>query len=146
MRDSETRWNLVALILAVAGLAISIYLTVAHYAEPRLLACSDTGTINCAKVTTSPQSVILGIPVAVLGLPFFAAMIGLNLPTFRNGPGWLPWARVGAATTGICFVLYLVYVELFVVDAICLWCTSVHLITLLLFGVTLAGVQHRLVR
>src|SRR3954462_2157021 len=124
MRDSETRWNLVALVLAVAGLAISIYLTVAHYAEPRLLACSDSGTINCAKVTTSPQSVILGIPVAVLGLPFFAAMIGLNLPTFwKGGPEWLPWARIGVATTGICFVLYLVCVELFEVDALCLWCT-----------------------
>jgi hypothetical protein len=55
MRDSEARWNLVALVLALTGLALSIYMTVAHYAEPRLLACSDSGTINCAKVTTSPS-------------------------------------------------------------------------------------------
>jgi uncharacterized membrane protein len=83
--------------------------------------------------------------VAVLGLPFFAAMIGLNLPPFWNGgPAWLPWARIGVVTTGICFVLYLVYVELFEVDALCLWCTSVHVITFLLFGVTLAGAQRRI--
>ncbi|MEO5877474.1 MAG: vitamin K epoxide reductase family protein [Streptosporangiaceae bacterium] len=143
MRDDEARWGLIALVLSVAGLAVSIYLTVAHYAEPQLLACSESGTINCAKVTTSPQSVILGIPVAVLGLPFFVAMTGLNLPVLRRGPGWLPTARIGAATVGILFVLYLVYVELFEVEAICLWCTSVHLLTFVLFGVTLAGAQRR---
>jgi uncharacterized membrane protein len=32
------------------------------------------------------------------------------------------------------FVLYLIYTELFTLDAICLWCTSVHVITFLLFG------------
>jgi Vitamin K epoxide reductase family. len=39
---------------------------------------------------------------------------------------------MGLAICGIGFVLYLVSVELLVVDAICLWCTSVHIITFLL--------------
>ena len=35
---------------------------------------------------------------------------------------------------GIVFVLYLVYTEVITLDSICLWCTSVHVITFLLFG------------
>jgi uncharacterized membrane protein len=36
-----------------------------------------------------------------------------------------------------CSVLYPLYVELFAIDAICLWCTAVHVLTLVLFGTTL---------
>ena len=60
------------------------------------LVCSDTGAINCTKVTTSPQSVIFGIPVAVLGLAYFVPMIALCLPVvaslyvFGSGAWLLP--------------------------------------------------------
>jgi uncharacterized membrane protein len=40
---------------------------------------------------------------------------------------------------GIGFVLYLVYTELFTLNAICLWCTSVHVLTFLLFALVVAG-------
>ena len=43
------------------------------------------------------------------------------------------------ATAGAVTVVYLVYVELFRVDAICLWCTGVHLTAVTLFGVILMG-------
>jgi uncharacterized membrane protein len=48
---------------------------------------------------------------------------------------WPPvrWARVGSMVVGIVFVLYLVYTELFTIRSICLWCTSVHVITFALF-------------
>jgi uncharacterized membrane protein len=51
-------------------------------------------------------------------------------------------ARVGAAVAGILMVLYLVYTELFTLDALCLWCTAVHGITFLLFVVTLVGTMQ----
>jgi uncharacterized membrane protein len=49
---------------------------------------------------------------------------------------WPPvgWARFGSVIVGMVFVLYLIYTELFTLNAICLWCTSVHVITFLLFG------------
>jgi uncharacterized membrane protein len=50
------------------------------------------------------------------------------------------WARLGSLVVGIGFVLYLVYAELFEIDNICLYCTSVHVITFLLFVLTVLAV------
>jgi uncharacterized membrane protein len=114
---------------------VSLYLTIAHYTTPATLACPDTGTINCEKVTTSRQSVVFGIPVAVLGLAFYVFMTAVNSPwAWRAAWPVLRWARLGSRTAGIAFVLYLIYTELFTLNAICLWCTSVHVITFLLFA------------
>jgi len=124
-----------ALILSVAGLGVSIYLTVAHYTSSSLLVCSDKGVINCAKVTTSPESMVFGIfPVAVLGLAFYVFMVAINSPwAWRARHPAIWWARLGGIVTGIGFVLYLLYAEIIQIGNICLWCTSVHVITFLLF-------------
>jgi uncharacterized membrane protein len=67
-------------------------------------------------------------------------MIVLNLPQlWRNPRPEIRWIRLAAAVVGIGFVIYLIYTELFVVSAICLWCTSVHALTLLLLVTTLIG-------
>ncbi|HKD97967.1 MAG TPA: vitamin K epoxide reductase family protein [Micromonosporaceae bacterium] len=126
----------VTLVLAVAGLAVSIYLTYEHFTGSTTLACSDNGVINCLKVTTSAQSKVLGIPVAVLGLVYFVAMIPLCLPVaWRDPRPLVARARLVASVVGVGFVLYLLYAELFEIGNICLWCTVVHVITVALFGV-----------
>lgn len=125
----------VALVSAVAGLAVSTYLTVEHYDRSVGLACPENATINCVKVTTSSYSVIVGIPVALLGLLYFVGMTALLLiPSQRRE---LRTVRILGAAAGVAMVLYLVYVELFEVDAICLWCTAVHALTIVLFGAIL---------
>jgi uncharacterized membrane protein len=43
------------------------------------------------------------------------------------------WARLGSVIVGMGFVLYLIYAELDQIHAICLWCTSVHVATFLIF-------------
>jgi uncharacterized membrane protein len=127
------RWA--TLMLSLGGLGVSIYLTIAHFNTSVTLACPATSTINCEKVTTSPQSYVFGIPVAVLGLAFYVFMVAANSPwAWRSAWPPLRWARVGSVVAGILFVLYLVYTELFTIGAICLWCTSVHVITFFLFG------------
>jgi uncharacterized membrane protein len=120
--------------LSLAGLADSIWLTIVHYNTSVTLVCPATSTINCEKVITSPQSVVFGIPVAVLGLAFYVFLAVVNSP-WAWRMTWPPvrWARVGSMVVGIVFVLYLVYTELFTIRAICLWCTSVHVITFALF-------------
>ena len=132
----------VSVVVAVLGLAIAAYLTLEHFTTPALLACPEGATLNCAKVTSSAQSVLLGVPVAVLGLAYFAAMTGLTLPA-----AWrlrrLDPVRVVGAVTGVAMVIYLVFVELFQVDAICLWCSAVHLCTLALFAAILWRVAGR---
>ena len=123
-------------VLALAGLGVSIYLTIAHYVSPALLVCSEKGIVNCAAVTTSPESVVLGIfPVAVLGLAFYVLMAAITSPwAWRASWPVIRWVRLGSVAVGMVFVLYLIYTELITLNAICLWCTSVHVITFLLFG------------
>jgi uncharacterized membrane protein len=134
------RWA--ALALSLAGLGVSVYLTIVHYTSTALLACSSKGYIDCAKVTTSSQSMVFGVlPVAVLGLAFYVFMVAINtpwawraqLPAIWWARPAIWWARLGSAVVGIGFVLYLVYAEVIQLDNICLWCTSVHVITFLLF-------------
>lgn len=125
----------VTLALVAAGLAVSVYLTLVHYTTTVKLACSTTSVVNCEKVTTSPQSMLAGVPVAVLGVAFFVVAGALCLrAAWRSQSAAVRIARIAWMTAGIAMVLYLVYAELFEIDAICLWCTAVHAITVILFA------------
>jgi uncharacterized membrane protein len=122
-----------AFVLSIIGFGVSMYLTVEHFTGG-LLSCPNTGAVNCLKVTTSKWSYIFGIPVSLLGLLFFTAMVGINVPPlWRARAHWVAVARLALAVSGICFVLYLLAAELFSIKAICLWCTGVHVATFLLF-------------
>ncbi len=129
-----------ALGLTLLGTGVAIYLTIAHYTTAAIVVCSSHGLVNCAEVITSPQSVIFGLPVALWGVLWFIAMIGLNLPRSWRSPSLrLAQARLLASVAGMGFVFYLIYVEVFEVHAICLWCTSVHVMTFLLFVLITTG-------
>jgi len=134
-------YQLTTWLLSLAGLGVSTYLTVAHFTSSAILACSDKGLVNCAAVTTSPESEVFGIfPVAVLGLAFYVFMFAATSPwAWRLNWPPLRWIRFGSVAVGMVFVLYLIYTELFTLNAICLWCTSVHVITFLLFGLIVFG-------
>jgi uncharacterized membrane protein len=129
------RWaSPVSLVVIVLGIADASYLTYAHYTDVSALACSDKGVINCAKVTTSAQSHFLGMPVAVLGLAYFVAMFVLCLPfAWRRQERIVRVGRLVAAGGGVLMILYLIYAELFIIDAICIYCTAVHGLAVLLF-------------
>ena len=130
----------VSLALVAGGLAVSIYLTITHYTTSVRLACSASGVIDCQKVTTSPQSFIAGVPVADLGVAFFVVAGLLCLPAaWRSGEPVVRYARIGWVVAGVAMVVRLVYAELFQIDAICLWCTVVHAISVLLFAVVVLG-------
>ena len=110
------------------------FCAIAHFTESTLAGCSESGLVNCTKVTTSPQSYVFGIPVAVLGLAFFVFMVVATSPwAWRSTYPQVAIVRLTSVVVGIGFVLYLVYTELFTLDHICLWCTSVHVLTFLLF-------------
>ena len=130
--DRLLRFALVA--AGVAGLGISVYLTVVHYSTLPL-ACSASGVVDCERVLSSPYGGIgtTGIPTALAGVGWFggslllgALEIGLRTPSARLLQ--LAWSGLGLAT-----VLYLVYVEIDRLGAICLWCTGAHLLVLLIF-------------
>ena len=130
------RTGLGSLLVAVAGLAVSAYLTVEHFTAGTTFACPDTGAINCQKVTTSAWSHIGPIPVVLLGLVFFAVMAALCSPPAWRVRSLVP-VRVAGAVVGVLTAVGLIWIELFRVDAICLWCTAVHVCTLALLATVL---------
>lgn len=123
----------VTFALSLVGLALSIYLTIAHYEGTQILACSDRGLIDCAKVTTSAQSHFFGVPVSLIGLCGYVVLAVMNSPWGWRAP-WRWWhvARFVLVTGSMCFVMWLVYAELVIIDNICLYCTYVHVTTFLL--------------
>ena len=127
----------VCLFLALVGIGLATYLTIAHYDTHVTLACSSKGAINCEAVTTSAESKLFGIPVAVLGLAYFVGMVPWHLPAAWRSPD--PRIKIGRllyGLSGIGFVCYLIYAEAIVIKKICLWCTGVHITTFVLFIVT----------
>jgi uncharacterized membrane protein len=143
---AQPRWaEWGALVAAAVGLAGSVYLTVEHYTSPAILACPEGRVIDCRTVTTSPQSVLFGVPVALLGAVFFVVMVALTLPVaWRSERPGIRLARCGLAVAGVAMMLYLLYAELFLIDAICLWCTLVHVAMLALAAGVAFGTADRL--
>lgn len=132
--------RLAGLAAAIVGVAVSMYLTVAHYTSPDVLACAEGGTIDCSAVTTSAQSTVLGIPVAVLGLLWFVPMTALFLPAaWRSPDRRIHLARVSGTGAGVAFVLWLIYAELFLIGAICLWCSVAHVMALVMFAASVTS-------
>lgn len=136
------RWaSAVGLAICVIGVGIASYLTAVHYAGITPVCPAGAGSIiNCGQVVTSQWSTIFGIPVPVLGLVFFVGMLPLQLPAaWRSNRAVIRVARLGGTVVGVGMILWLIYAELFLVGKICLWCTSVHVLTFILFCTTLFG-------
>jgi uncharacterized membrane protein len=119
--------HIAAVLVSVAGVAVSIYLTALHYAGV-VPACPASGAINCEAVLSSSYAVIAGtsVPTSLLGIVWF----GVNAVLWtRPAVGWALLAWAGA---GLLAVLYLVFVEIVQLGAICLWCTAAHVLVLAL--------------
>lgn len=136
--SGSLRWALLAL-LGLPGSAVASYLTYSHWADQPTV-CGGIG--QCELVQTSEYSDVAGVPVALLGLLYFLAMSALALARLWRAPAALELAQPAAfslALAGTAFVAYLTYVELFVLEAICIWCVSLAGLTVASLGLTLWG-------
>jgi uncharacterized membrane protein len=104
-------------VVALAGVTVAGYLTWVHFDDAALVCVAGGG---CETVQDSDYAEIIGIPVAALGLAAYAVILGLV--------AWdTPEARLGAATialVGSLFSLYLLALQLFVIEAVCVWCMA----------------------
>jgi uncharacterized membrane protein len=114
---SERRLVAVIAVLGVVGLGIAGYLTYVHYAGLHPVCVASGG---CETVQSSSYAKLAGVPVPLLGLIGYAGIL-LSL-LVRGDTGRL--ATAGLAIVGFGFSLYLTYLELFVIDAICQWCVG----------------------
>jgi uncharacterized membrane protein len=131
------------LILALIGAGIAIYLTAVHY-QGAPLVCSNTGLIDCSRVLSSSFSVVPGtsIPISIPGLGWClvaAILAGVTIwkPELRSTRlAMLAWTLLGMLT-----VFYLVYAELVQLHTICIWCTSLHAIILVMLLISVTQLQ-----
>jgi uncharacterized membrane protein len=115
------------LALAVVGLGVATYLTYVHYAGINP-AC--TAGASCVKVQTSEWSKLDGVPVALIGLIGYVAILGTLLLRDREETRL---ATLGLTLIGFGFSAYLTYRELFSIHAVCEWCASSAVIMTILF-------------
>jgi uncharacterized membrane protein len=104
--------------LTLAGLGIAGYLTYVHYAGIKPV-CSAGG--SCEKVQTSVYSELAGVPVALLGLLGYAAILAVLLSPDTEATRF---ATMALTLVGFAFSAYLTYREIYSIHAICEWCAS----------------------
>ena len=112
------------LALSLVGLGISSYLSYAHWANATI-ACGGLG--SCESVNNSKYAEMAGVPVAFFGALSYLGMIALALVWLWQRPSGLVWPVMsfwGLALVGTLFSAYLTYVELFVLEAICIYCVA----------------------
>ena len=103
-------------MLALAGIAIAAYIEYER-ATGGSLAC---GTGGCEEVQSSKYAELLGVPVAVLGLLAYVALLATAL--VRAPAAALAGAALALA--GLAFAVYLLVVQAFVLEAYCTWCLA----------------------
>jgi uncharacterized membrane protein len=119
--------------LALAGIFISLYLTLYKIGIIGELSCSIG---SCETVNLSKWSRFLGLPVAAWGLFFYIdvfaiALIG-TMPRFENEP-LISLVLAAEAAVGVLFSAWLTYLELAVIHAICVWCVTSAVVVTLIF-------------
>jgi uncharacterized membrane protein len=128
--------------LALAGIFISLYLTLYKIGVIGELSCSIG---SCETVNTSKWSRFLGLPVAAWGLLFYldvfaVALVG-TMRRFEFEPA-ISFVLVGEAAVGVLFSAWLTYLELGVIHAICIWCVTSAVIVTLILITTIADLRE----
>ena len=115
--SADRRLQIAIIVLCLLGIGDAGYLTYVHYAGIKV-ACLSSG--GCETVQASRYAKLDGIPVSVLGLIGYVAIL-LSLAV-RGELGRA--AGFGIALIGFGFSMYLTYRELFTIKAICQWCVG----------------------
>jgi uncharacterized membrane protein len=109
-------------VLATAGIAVSSVSLYHHFGTEKSSYCDFGQSFNCDMVNRSIYSSIMGIPVALIGVLGYLAMLALA-SLGRNRPD-APALLFGASLVGLAFALYLTYIEAFVLAVWCILCLS----------------------
>ncbi|MGH7650836.1 MAG: vitamin K epoxide reductase family protein [Gemmatimonadaceae bacterium] len=138
--------RMVVAALALAGIFISLYLTLYKLGFIGELTCSIG---SCEKVNTSKWATFLHLPVAMWGLLFYldvfaVALLG-TMPRFEGEP-LISALLVVESGIGVLFSAWLTYLELGVIHAICIWCVTSACIVTVIFIVSVLDVRGVRVR
>lgn len=113
---NDKRLRVAVAVLAAIGAGIAGYLLY-HHVAGGTIACTTGG---CEEVQDSEYAELAGMPVALLGLLAYVAIFATALSPLEVARA----AGAAIALAGLAFSLYLVYVQVAVIDAICQWCIA----------------------
>ena len=115
-------------VVSAVGVGVAAYLTYVHY-QPAALICTRSG--GCEAVQDSKYAVLAGIPVAALGLAAWIAALVLTIWNSELARTLTAALALGA----LAFAAYLVILQVFVINAICIWCMANDLVLVPLLAV-----------
>jgi uncharacterized membrane protein len=138
MRERRSRLAVALGVVGVIGLGISLYLSWTKLTGA-LPICGPSG--GCETVDSSPYSVVAGIPVALFGVLNSAAVVVLAAWWARTRSRRAAYGAYALGLTGTLIEAYLVYLELFVIHAICIWCVAYGITVVLGFAIAVLMVR-----
>ncbi|HIE24570.1 MAG TPA: vitamin K epoxide reductase family protein [Anaerolineales bacterium] len=133
--------NIIALIAAIIGLLDAVYLTWIKLSHNETLCAPGLG--DCFTVNTSRYSEIFGIPIAILGMATYLAIIGIlffeKRVDFLKENGLL--ALFGISLVGVLYSIYLSYLEEFVLHAWCPYCILSAIVISIIFVISIVRIK-----
>jgi uncharacterized membrane protein len=128
----EKRLSQIAIALSIIGLLVSIYMTIYKITSNDSM-CVGSG--DCKTVNASRYAEVYGIPVAVLGMLGYSAILAVLLleprVDFLQENGTL--AFFGLSLVGFLFTLYLIFVEVSLLRAYCPFCITSQTVMTIIF-------------
>lgn len=128
----EKRLTQITIALAIIGLLVSVYMTIYKVTSNETMCIGSSG---CSEVNASRYSEVNGIPVAVLGVVGYAAILALlfleQKSRFFEENGTMMF--FGISLVGFLFTLYLIYVEVALIKAYCPFCLASQAVMIIIF-------------
>ncbi len=122
MSDTARRLLMAIAVVAVIGIAVSSVSLDHHFRKSKTSYCDFGETFNCDIVNRSEYSTIAGVPVALIGILGYLAL--LAFATFYRAKAETPGILLVSSAGGLAFALYLTYVEKFVLGVWCILCLT----------------------
>jgi Predicted membrane protein len=133
---------MVIALLALVGALVALYLTLYKIGVIGVLTC-NVG--SCESVNTSRWAVFLGLPVAAWGLGIYLVIMAVALAGLHGAPSRsIAWVTTALSGWGVLFSGWLTYLELFVINAICMWCVISATLMLFIFLTSMVDLRREL--
>jgi len=132
----------ITVALAILGLLVSIYMTIYKVTANDSM-CLGSG--DCSTVNASRYSEVNGIPVALIGVLGYAAIIGIHWLERRNEFFEANGSMIlfGISLIGFLFTLWLVYVEITILKALCPFCVTSQITMTIIFILSIIRVVRQ---
>ena len=134
--EVEKKWKHAIVSLSAVGLFDTSYLTYSHF-QSQILSCFGHTIVNgCQVVTESIYSTVLGVPIALIGLGYYAFIIIAALLSYKPKFNFLLNSLLPITALAVLFSLRLTYLQISVINYICYYCILSAVLSVMLLGIS----------